>query len=117
MDRMNWEGIKRQKKVEQLMFENIPQVKTIIMLCHYLTHIFKYNNAQVTLQVLLFFEIIPGVLELTGGITEQDILLSCSSAIANALLEMFKLYMESKAVEEGFFNYALTCFMVFINIY
>eukprot|EP01084_Bolivina_argentea_P174251 301848_1 len=93
MDRMNWEGIKRQKKVAQLMFETIPQV---------------------TLQCLLFFKVIPG-LELTGGIKAQDILLSTASAVANAVLEMFKLYIESKAVEEGFFSYALTCFMARIG--
>ena len=92
---MNWEGIKRQKKVSQMMFETIPQV---------------------TIQLLLFMNFIPG-LEITGGITTTDIALSCTAAIANAGMEMTKLYIESKAVEESFLQYALTCFMARVGMF
>eukprot|EP01084_Bolivina_argentea_P043354 79888_1 len=92
MSRTNWEGLKRQRGVSQLMFETIPQV---------------------TIQGLLFFSVIGG-LELTN-ITSNDLLISVASAVFSSITQIIKLLFEAHAVQESFFQYALTCFMARIG--
>eukprot|EP01084_Bolivina_argentea_P296727 511082_1 len=88
MDRMNWEGFKRQRAVAMLMFETIPQI---------------------TIQALLYFDIISGK-ELTG-VTDQILLTSIVSATLNSLRQVIKLVLESKAVEQNVIEYSLHCVM------
>eukprot|EP01083_Nonionella_stella_P060839 158657_1 len=91
MDRMNWEGFKRQKTVGQLMFETIPQV---------------------ILQGLIAFDVGGALLELEGTtISKRDLYLSVGSAVINSMGQITKLYLESIAVQESFIQYALTCMM------
>ena len=58
-------------------------------------------------QVLLFLSIIAGG-ELTG-ITKQDLRLSIGSASFNCIIQLFRLKLESTAVEETFVQYSLNC--------
>merc|ERR1712228_449140 len=88
----DWEGLKRQKVVGQLMFETIPQT---------------------TIQSFLFLRVIPGI-ELTN-ITQSDLLISIGSAIFSSIMQVTKLYFEAGAVQESFFQYSLTCFMARIG--
>merc|ERR1712228_950708 len=86
MSRMDWFSFKKQKLISQLFFETVPQA---------------------ILQSLLFFEIIKG--KDLAGITNNDLILSLSSAAFNSLLQIFKLYQESNAVKESFVQYSLNC--------
>merc|ERR1712130_233769 len=92
LSRTDWEGLKRQKVVGQLMFETIPQT---------------------AVQSFLFLGIIPGI-ELTN-ITQNDLLISIGSAIFSSIMQVTKLYFEAGAVQESFFQYSLTCFMARIG--
>eukprot|EP01083_Nonionella_stella_P064687 168852_1 len=88
MDRMNFEGFKRQKSVSQILFETIPQV---------------------TLQVLLELDVIPG--KHLAGITSRDLQISIATAVFNFVIQISKLYCESVAVNEQFVEYCLTSMM------
>eukprot|EP01083_Nonionella_stella_P309125 1093486_1 len=88
MDRMNWEGFKRQKSVAQLMFETVPQI---------------------TIQALLYANIIPGR-ELTG-ISSQILMTSIFSASLNCVRQILKLVLESRAVQQNVIEYSLHCVM------
>eukprot|EP01084_Bolivina_argentea_P231860 390910_1 len=86
MNRMNYEGFKRQKTVGQLFFETIPQC---------------------SLQALLFFSVIEG--RETSKITQKDLLISIVAAIVNSLGQVIRLYWESNAVHESLLQYSLNC--------
>eukprot|EP01084_Bolivina_argentea_P002010 3706_1 len=86
MSRMDWISLKKQKVIAQLFFETVPQV---------------------SLQALLFFNLIPG--KSLTGITDSDLILSISSAVVNCVLQSFQLYAESVAVRESIHQYALHC--------
>eukprot|EP01084_Bolivina_argentea_P164598 286160_1 len=88
MDRMNFEGLKRQKAISQILFETIPQV---------------------TLQILLVYKFIPG--QELAGISNQDIYLSITAACINVVVQMCRLYFESVAVSETFVEYCLNAMM------
>ena len=85
---MNYEGFKRQKTVGQLMFETIPQV---------------------ILQGLIVFNI---GMQLEGtSLSSNDLYLSISAAVINSIGQIGRLYLEARAVEESFIQYALICMM------
>lgn len=86
MSRMDWHSFKKQKLIAQLFFETVPQAMV---------------------QTLLFFSIIDG--KELAGITNSDLILSLSSAAFNCLLQLLRLLLESKAVNEGFVQYSLHC--------
>eukprot|EP01083_Nonionella_stella_P177652 625049_1 len=88
MDRMNWEGFKRQKSVAQLMFETVPQL---------------------TMQGLLFWDVIPG--KHLAGIDEFILLISITSASLNCIRQIIKLILESRAVRQNVIEYSLHCVM------
>eukprot|EP01083_Nonionella_stella_P014862 41621_1 len=88
MDRMNWEGFKRQKSVAQLMFETVPQL---------------------TIQVLLFCNVIPG--KHLIDMNQTILLTSIASASLNCVRQMIKLVLESKAVRQNVIEYSLHCVM------
>eukprot|EP01084_Bolivina_argentea_P172299 298477_1 len=84
MSRINWISFKKQKTIAQLFFETFPQL---------------------ILQILLITSVISGI-EL-AGITNNDLILSISSAVINFVIQMFKLYSEAIAVEETLVGYTL----------
>eukprot|EP01083_Nonionella_stella_P044270 119260_1 len=88
MDRMNFEGFKRQKSISQILFETIPQT---------------------ILQTLLMLEVIPG--RKLAGITNPELQVSIVSAVFNLCMQITKLYIESVAVEELFVEYNLNAMM------
>ena len=62
---------------------------------------------QVTLQVLLFTDIIQG--KGSTNITDQDLILSIGSAVLNTIVQLLRLKLESRAVKEAFIQYSLNC--------
>eukprot|EP01084_Bolivina_argentea_P229506 387328_1 len=86
MSRMDWFSFKKQKIMAQLFFETVPQL---------------------TLQALLFFDIISG--KDSQGITDRDLIISLSSAFFSSIMQLFRLKAESGAVRETFVHYALNC--------
>eukprot|EP01084_Bolivina_argentea_P215564 365983_1 len=90
MDRMNYEGFKRQKTVAQLMFESIPQL---------------------IIQTLLLYNLFPVKSSEISNITETDLYRSITFAVLNAVGQFFKLFIESIAVDESFVQYCLHAMM------
>eukprot|EP01083_Nonionella_stella_P169254 573498_1 len=88
MDRMNFEGFKRQKSISQILFESIPQV---------------------TLQILLELNVIPG--KQLAGIKSIELRISIATAMFNLITQISKLYFESVAVNERFVEYQLNAMM------
>eukprot|EP01083_Nonionella_stella_P128720 390097_1 len=88
MDRMSFEGFKIQKSISQILFETIPQV---------------------TLQLLLIFDVIPG--KELAGITSLELRISIACAVFNFIIQISKLYIESVAVNERFVVYCLNAMM------
>eukprot|EP01083_Nonionella_stella_P094458 265001_1 len=81
MDRMNWEGFKRQRSIGQLMFESVPQV---------------------ILQTILF--------SMSGNaIAPRQLIISIAFATINIMASLFKLNLEAKCCRCSFISYALIC--------
>eukprot|EP01083_Nonionella_stella_P077456 211555_1 len=92
MDRMNFEGLKRQKSISQICFESLPQL---------------------LLQLLLMSQIIPG--KDLAQITTIDLQISMATAIFNLVAQITKLYIESVAVDEYFVEYCLHAMMARVS--
>ena len=87
MDRVNYESFKRQRSVNMLMFETIPQA---------------------ILQSLLIFNIIgDGNNNDSSGISRNELLVSIGAAILNGCVQLCRLYLEAIAVKESFIEYSL----------
>ena len=112
MDRMSWEGLKRQRSVAMLMFETrmillallfgscfvfIISVIGVFLFCFCLV-------PQVTLQSLLFFGIIDVKLV---GIETSELVLSIVAALLNGIGQIWRLILESEAVEESLIEFCL----------
>ena len=76
MDKMNYEGFKRQRTVAQIMFETFPQV---------------------IIQILMFSKVID-----ITTIQPLDLGISIFSATVNAIAQLSKIYLESHAVGSTF---------------
>ena len=89
-NRMNYEGIKRQKSIAQLLFESIPQL---------------------IIQTFAVFDI--GLFRLDNNtnetISEFDIYLSMTFALLNAIGQLWRIILEKKSIEESFIQYCVTC--------
>eukprot|EP01083_Nonionella_stella_P042860 115683_1 len=92
MDRMNFEGFKRQKSISQILFETTPQT---------------------ILQILLELRVIPG--KELAGITSAELRISIATAVFNLVIQSTKLYFESVAVNERFVEYLLNAMMARVS--
>eukprot|EP01083_Nonionella_stella_P242260 845191_1 len=92
MDRMNYQGFKRQKAISQILFETVPQT---------------------ILQILLVFDIIKG--KELAQITNLQLQISIISAVFNLIMQLTKLYVESVAVNEFFVEYCLSAMMARVS--
>lgn len=64
---------------------------------------------QVTLQGLLYFEIIGN--KKVTGIASTELLISICSACLNCTIQIMKLYLESNAIKQSFVEYSLIAVM------
>eukprot|EP01084_Bolivina_argentea_P157332 274182_1 len=96
MDKMNWEGFKRQRSIGQLMFESLPQFlfQTAIF------YIF-YND-------VFGDDLAPGN-ETGTKITPLQLYVSIGSAIINIVSTTIKLKLESICCQSTFISYCLIC--------
>ena len=94
---MNYEGIKRQKAVGQLMFETIPQLTVNIVIVFV---IFNSDNNRFSKDIT---------------ITINDIILSIISALLNSTFQLLRIYFESKVCEETLTSYLMHCLMARID--
>ena len=86
-NRMNYEGIKRQKSIAQLLFESIPQL---------------------IIQTLVVFEV--GIFASgSTSVSRNNIYLSMGFAATNALVQGWRIKLEKNAVNETFVKYCVRC--------
>ena len=97
MDRMAWEGFRRQRTIGQLMFESLPQiiVQTIIIQRYFKLRWLKTIDDENN----------PDGISLDRKIIVQSLV----TAILNVCVQFLRIYFESKVVEQNFIDYSLNC--------
>ena len=89
-NKMNYEGIKRQKSTAQLLFESIPQIVIQGLLAFEINNNNNNNDSN-------------------KSITRNDIYLSMFFAILNIIVQTWRIILEKNAINESFIQYCVTC--------
>ena len=95
MSRMDYEGIKRQRTAAMLLFETLPQA-----------------IVQGLLMAQVFYD--RSLLD-DANIQESDVYISIISAALNATVQVLRLQSESRACNETFYKYCVSCLMARIS--
>ncbi len=104
MDRMSWEGFKRQRAVGQLMFESLPQM--ILQ--------------SLAVWVLTIDQVSMGSNDDENGkissvIDNNSLYFSICTSAFNVVFQMGRIVGESKAARETLLQYSLECVMARVN--